>query len=139
MKTRFTLECEEEFDFTVLAINSHIKDYKLCWNVNNSMQLNLQKTYDHNITENLWFSRFTYMSGEGIEYNLLSNRSKKGYLVPNQKSINYFLVIKNDYCPQERLVFINKLRHVADVLLAFELDSRKLKYIDRFIFNDKEN
>ena len=43
MKTRFTLECAEEFDFAVLAINSHIKGYKLCWNINSSMQLNFEK------------------------------------------------------------------------------------------------
>ena len=139
MKTRFTLECVEEFDFAVLAINSHIKAYKLCWNINSSMQLNLEKKKDHNIKKDLWFSRYTYISDEGIEYDLLANRSKKGYLVPNQKSINYFLVVKNDYWEQEKLDFISKLRNIPDVLLAFEIDIANLKYIDRFIFNDKEN
>ena len=139
MKTRFTLECDEEFDFIVLAINSHIKAYKLCWNINSSMQLNFEKKNDHNIKEDLWFSRYTYISDDGIEYDLLANRSKKGYLVPNQKSINYFLVVKNDYWKQDRLDFMIKLRSVPDVLLAFELDIASLKHIDRFIFNDKEN
>jgi len=59
--------------------------------------------------------------------------------VPNQKSINYFLVIKNDYWKQEMMDFMIKLRSVPDVLLAFEVDIASLKHIDRFIFNDKEN
>ena len=139
MKTRFILECAEEFDFAVLAINSHIKAYKLCWNINSSMQLNFEKKNDHNIKGGLWFSRYTYISDEGIEYDLLANRSKKGYLVPNQKSINYFLVVKNDYWEQEKPDFMSKLRNIPDVLLAFEIDIANLKYIDRFIFNDKEN
>ena len=139
MKTRFTLECAEEFDFTVLAINSHIKAYKLCWNINNSMQLNFEKKNDHNIKKDLWFSRYTYITDGGIEYDLLANRSKGGYLVPNQKSINYFLVVKNDYWMQEKHDFMSKLRSVPDVLLAIEIDTVNLKYIDRFIFNDKEN
>ena len=139
MKTRFTLECAEEFDFAVLAINSHIKAYKLCWNINSSMQLNFEKINDHNIKKDMWFSRYTYISDDGIEYDLLANRSKKGYLVPNQKSINYFLVVKNDYWEQEKLDFMSKLRNIPDVLLAFEIDIANLKYIDRFIFNDKEN
>ena len=139
MKTRFTLECDEEFDFAVLAINSHIKAYKLCWNINSSMQLNFEKIKDHNIKKDLWFSRYTYISDDGVEYDLLANRSKKGYLVPNQKSINYFLVVKNDYWEQEKPEFMNKLRNIPDVLLAFEIDIANLKYIDRFIFNDKEN
>ena len=139
MKTRFTLEFDEEFDFAVLAINSHIKAYKLCWNINSSMQLNFEKIKDHNIKKDLWFSRYTYISDDGVEYDLLVNRSKKGYLVPNQKSINYFLVVKNDYWEQEKPEFMNKLRNIPDVLLAFEIDIANLKYIDRFIFNDKEN
>jgi hypothetical protein len=139
MKTRFTLECTEEFDFAVLAINSHIKAYKLCWNINSSIQLNLEKKNDHNIKDDLWFSRYTYISDDGIEYDLLANRSKKGYLVPNQKNINYFLVVKNDYWEQDKPEFMSKLRNIPDILLAFELDAANLKYIDRFIFNDKEN
>jgi len=139
MKTRFTLECAEEFDFAVLAINSHIKAYKLCWNLNSSMQLNFEKKDDHNIKEDLWFSRYTYISDDGIEYDLLANRSKKGYLVPSQKSINYFLVVKNDYWNQDKSDFMSKLRNIPDVLLAVELDTANLKHIDRFIFNDKEN
>jgi len=139
MKTRFTLECAEELDFAVLAINSHIKAYKLCWNINSSMKLNFEKTHDHNVKEDLWFSRYTYISDEGVEYDLLTNRSKKGYLVPNQKSINYFLVVRNDYWKQDKPDFMSKLRGIQDVLLAFEIDIENLKYIDRFIFNDKEN
>jgi hypothetical protein len=139
MKTRFTLECAEEFDFAVLAINSHIKAYKLCWNINSSMQLNFEKKNDHNIKKEMWFSRYNYISDDGIEYDLLANRSKKGYLVPNLKSINYFLVVKNDYWEQEKPDFMSKLRNIPDVLLAFEIDIANLKYIDRFIFNDKEN
>tara|TARA_B110000459_G_scaffold105273_1_gene116910 strand:+ start:1328 stop:1747 length:420 start_codon:yes stop_codon:yes gene_type:complete len=139
MKTRFTLECAEEFDFTVLAINSHIKAYKLCWNINNSMQLNFEKKNDHYIKEDLWFSRYTYISDDGVEYDLLANRSKKGYLVPNQKSINFFLVVKNNYWEHDKSDFMSKLRDISDVLLAFELEKENLKYIDRFICNDKEN
>ena len=139
MKTRFTLECDEEFDFAVLGINSHIKAYKLCWNINSSMQLNFEKIKDHNIKKDLWFSRYTYISDDGVEYDLLANRSKKGYLVPNQKSINYFLVVKNDYWNQDKLEFMIKLRDIPDILLAFEMDTANLKHIDRFIFNDKEN
>ncbi len=139
MKTRFKLECTEDFDFAVLAINSHTKAYKLCWNINSSMQFNFEKEEDHIIKGDLWFPRYTYVSEEGIEYDLLANRSKKGYLVPNQKSINYFLVVKSDCWNQDKHDFISKLRSTTDVLLAFEMDIENLKYIDRFIFNDKEN
>jgi len=137
MKTRFILDCVDEIGFSVLAINSHIKAYKLCWNINNSLKLNFVKRKDHNIQEDLYFSRYNYTSQEGFEYDLLTNRSKNGYLVPNKKSVNYFLVVKNDYWEQDKNMFISKLRNTTDVLLVFEV--KNIKDIDRFIFNDKEN
>ena len=87
MKTRFILDCSEELDFIVLGINSHVKSYKLCWSVNKALQLNLEKKQDHNIQGDLWFSRFSDVCNDGVEYNLLANRSKKGYLIPEQKSV----------------------------------------------------
>ena len=139
MKTRYTLDCPGEADFALLAINSHIKGYKLCWNINNSLQVNFEKQKDHNIKDELWFARYMYICDDGIEYNLLENRSKKGYLIPNEKSVNYFLIVKNDYWQEDKAEFMKKLRDIEDVLLVFELDTALTKHIDRFIFNDKKN
>ena len=139
MKTRFTLECSEELDFAVLAINSHIKAYKLCWNINKSLQLNFEKKKDHSIKEEVWFARYTYVCDGGVEYNLLVNRSKNGHLISSQKSVNFFLLIKNDYWQQEKIEFISKLRDVKDILLVFEVDINLIKHIDRFIFYDKKD
>jgi hypothetical protein len=139
MKTRFTLDSTQEIDFTVLAINSHIKGHKLCWNINNTLKANFEKQEDHNIQDELWFARYTYICDEGVEYNLLANRSKQGYLIPSQKSINYFLIIKNEHQPQEKKEFITKLSVVKDILLVFELDATLIKDIDRLILNDKKN
>ena len=139
MKTRFILECAEELDFAVLAINSHIKAYKLCWNINKSLQLNFEKEKDHSIKEELWFARYMYVCDGGVEYNLLANRSKNGHLIPSQKSVNFFLLIKNDCWQQEKIEFMNKLRDTKGVLLVFELDTNLIKHIDRVIFNDKKD
>ena len=138
MKTRFTLDRTKGLDFAVLAINSHTKAYKLCWNINKYLQLNFEKKKDHRIKEGLWFARYIYVYDD-IEYTLLANHSKNGYLIPDQKSVNFFLLIKNDYWQQEKKEFINKLRDIKDILLVFELDTNSTKQIDRFIFNDKKD
>ena len=139
MKTYFTLDCPQGVDFTVLAINSHTKGYKLCWNINNTLQVAFEKQKDHNVEEELWFARYTYICDEGVEYNLLANRSKQGYLIPNQKSVNYFLVIKNNCRIQDKKEFITKLSVTKDILLVFLLDTNLIKDIDRFVLNDKKN
>jgi len=139
MKTRFILERAEEIDFAVLAINSHIKAYKLCWNINKSLQLNFEKKKDYGIKEDLWFTRYVSVYDDGVEYTLLANRSKNGYLIASEKSVNFFLLIKNDYWQQEKIEFIRKLRDIEDILLVFEVDTNLIKHIDRFIFNDKKD
>ena len=139
MKTRFTLECTKELDFLVLAINSHTKAYKLCWNINKSLQLNFEKKKDHWIKKDFWFARYMYVCDDNVEYTLLANHSKKGCLIPSQKSVNFFLLIKNDYWQQEKIEFISKLRDIEDILLVFEVDTNAIKHIDRFFFNDKKD
>tara|TARA_B110000116_G_scaffold51402_1_gene42968 strand:+ start:212 stop:631 length:420 start_codon:yes stop_codon:yes gene_type:complete len=139
MKTRFILDCVKELDFSVLAINSHTKAYKLCWNLNKYLQLNFEKKEDHSIKEGLWFSRYTSVFDDDVAYTLLANRSKNGYLIPSEKSVNFFLLIKNDYWQQEKTKLISKLRDIEDILLVFEVDTSVIKHIDRFIFYDKKD
>ena len=133
MKTRFILECPGDTNFSVLAIHTHIKGYKLCWNINKALGVTFEKNKDHNVEENLWFSRYTYICEEGVEYNLLANRSKKGYLIPKQKSVNYFLVIEDNQ-QKTKQHFLNKIKEVKDVLLVFEIETKLIKEINRFIF-----
>jgi hypothetical protein len=139
MKTRFILECSEELDFSVLAINSHAKGYKLCWNINKELQLNFEKAEDQVINKEMMFSRYLHTTNEDDEYSIITNRSKKGYLIPDHKSVNYFLITNNRNWLVEKKKVISKLRENKEVLLVFELDVKKSKYIDRFIFNDKKN
>lgn len=139
MKTHFTLEQVDEIDFSVLAINSHAKGYKLCWNINKELQLNFEKIEDQIINKEMMFSRYFCATNKGDEYNIITNRSKNGYLIPDQKSVNYFLIANNRNWLAEKKEFISKLRENKEVLLVFEIEVEKCKYIDRFIFNDKKD
>lgn len=139
MKTQFILDCSQEYEFVVVAINSHVKGYKLCWNLNKTLSLNFEMTQEHKLSESLIFTRYKAETEEGRIYNLLPNRSKKGYLIPSQKSVNYFLVIKNEDWLDVKKEFMNSLRETKDVLLAYEADTDAIKNSDRFIIYDKKN
>ena len=45
MRVKHILEAAYEPDYIVLGINSHAKEYKLCWSVNKTLQLDLEKTH----------------------------------------------------------------------------------------------
>ena len=131
MKKHFVLEGVDEYDFSVIAINSHIKGYRLCWNINKLLETDFEKKEDLKINKDLYFSRYNYICDQGIEYNILKNQSKSGYLIPQHKGINYFLVTENNINKRE---LIRKLKNVKDVLLVFDIDKNKIKQIDRLIF-----
>ena len=139
MKTFYTLDCKQEYGFVVLGINSHSKAYKLCWSLNQIRYLNFEKTDCHKINKDLSFARYKSENNEGVSINLLSNRSLKGYMIPKQKSINYFLIISLDFWRVKKEDFLSRLRKIKEILLVFELNLFQEKYSERFIIYDKEN
>ena len=139
MKKYHILECDYDYNIVVLAINSHSKAYKLCWALNKNLELNFEITDAHKINKDLIFTRYKSKNTDGLELNLLLNRSKKGYMIPSKKSINYFLIIKKDRFLIKKDKFLSKLRAINDILLVFNLDLDKEKYSDRFVIYDKKN
>ena len=139
MKKYHKLNCAEEYDVVTLAISSHIKAYKLCWMLNKKLGLNFELTNNHTTLEGDSFVRYKSEDKEGMEMNLLLNRSKKGYILPTKKTTDYFLIInKNDWKKIKRQ-FLNRLRAINDILLVFEIDMDKEKNSERLIIYDKEN
>ncbi len=139
MKKYHKLNCSHDYSFKVFAINSHIKAYKLCWNLNQKFELNFEKTDNHKINEDLFFTRYKSKDIDGNTLNLFSNRSKKGYMIPSKKSVNYFLSISKESWKIKKDEFLNKLRAINDILLVFELELDKEKNSDRFVVHDKKN
>ena len=133
MKKHHILDYVHDYGFVVLAINSHSKAYKLCWSLNQILGLSFEITDGHKINDELIFCRYKSESIDGSGLNLLSNRSKKGYMIPSQKSVNYFLIINTDDWLPIKCEFLSKLRAINDILLVFELELDKEKNSDRFI------
>ena len=139
MKKQYKLECDYDYNIVVLAINSHSKAHKLCWALNKAFELNFEITHPHKINNNLDFTRYKSKNPDGVEFNLLLNRSKKGYIIPSKKSINYFLIIKKDAFSIKKDALLSKLRTIKDILLVFELEVDKEKNGERFIIYDQKN
>ena len=136
MKKHHKLDCSHDYMFKVLAINSHSKAYKLCWHLNKNLELNFQKMDNQKINKELSFTRYKSEGADGSIFNLLSNRSKKGYMIPSQKSVNYFLIINKEDWKIKKNELLSKLREINEILLLFELELEKEKNSDRFVIND---
>jgi len=61
---KLTLEVEEDYDFELVGICSHAKDYRLSWEINNVLEFDLEKgeNYEINIKgDNQSYSFFSFI------------------------------------------------------------------------------
>ena len=130
---KILLEEEFDFDFKLLGISSHVKDYRLCWAVNKSLSLDLMKLEEeiiirHKNSENQsTFSIYYYLDNESeCEIELISNRHEHGYLIPELKTADYFLKI-GEYYTQSVEELILQLRKTNLINMAFEIDVNTLR------------
>ena len=136
MKT-YKIDSEDEIDFLILGINSHVKSYKLCWEINKKLKTNFVKTQNHKFqtTNKQSFERYSFIDeNTQTRYDILSNRSPSGYLDPHNKSVNYFLIVQDGVYSSKKI--IKSLSKIDDVLLVFELNLSNIKTITPFIIND---
>lgn len=140
MKKQYVLETVFDPEFNVLALNSHIKAYKLCWLINKKLCIDFAKIDDHVIPNQGRFVRYSFVNQltESF-YDILVNRSKDGFLIKEERSINFFLKIQTPFWDQDKKELIKKLKEISEILLIFELDLKNQNYTDKFIFNDKKN
>ena len=135
MKTVHTLKEVTNLDLTVFAINSHVKDYNLCWHINKILDLDLKKNKGATTNQKEIFSCFEFMLEEQ-KILLVQNKSKKGYLLSEKKKIDYFLMFEPAINLDNRKEFLLKLSESSKILLIFEIDLEKEQEAHRLIFND---
>ena len=135
---KLTLEVEEDYDFELVGICSHAKDYRLSWEINNVLEFDLEKgeNYEINIKgDNQSYSLFSFIDDENhLEYYLINNRCSKGVLIPEEKKSDYFLLIRGIRRGEEKEELINKIGEIKNVLTTYEVEVDQLKSKSNLLF-----
>jgi hypothetical protein len=130
---KHTLEIEYDYDFVLIGISSHEKDYRICWALNNKLSLNLVKTEpleikDKKQEEHSHFSLFCFeQPDEFMEYFIIANRSEKGLLIPEQKQVDYFFIIRGEVENETAMEIVKQIKEINLVQTAFRIDVASLK------------
>ena len=135
MKTVHIIDDEIKLDMTVLAVNSHVKGYNLCWHINKKLCINFIKK-EIFIGENKESLSAFEVEYENKKITLVNNRSKKRILVPEKKNVDFFIIVEPEILNAAKEEFISKLREISKILLIFEVDLEKEQEVHRFIIND---
>ena len=136
---RTTLKYELDLDFVLVAITAPLKDYRLCFKINRELQTDLCRVDDlelefYGSRQPLFFSRYSYTQPHSeTEFNLLANKGSEGFLIPEMKKVDFFLIIHNYIDSEELKQVIGGLNRIAEVLVAVEVDPKKLKSKENLI------
>ena len=129
------LQVVHEYDFDLIGLVAPLKDYKMAWVINHSLRIDLAKTNDFELEfinqPALVISQFLLEKDHGF-VQLLKNRSFSSsqqalYLVPELKTIDYFLLVQ-DYTYELNInTYIEELSKSPLVQNVVKLDVNKLK------------
>ncbi len=129
------LHVETTFDFDLLGLVAPLKDYKMAWLINHSLGLNLKKTGDYQMEflrqPDLIISQFILEKEHGY-VQLLRNKSypvggHSRYLVPELRSMDYFLVCQDFTYEVDLNTYIDCLSGVSGIQSIVKIDINKLK------------
>lgn len=133
------LKLSLDLDFVLIAVTAAVKDYVLCHRINNNLSFEFERIDDHEVYHNidedpLAFSRYYHFVEQGeIEYYLVNNRNSEGFLVPEMKKVDFFIII-HQYVDDEDLNFIlTRLNKLADIQVAAQINPAKLKSKENLI------
>ena len=131
MKITHVLDEVLDLNTTVFAINSHVKDYNLCWHINKALDIELKKQYNTKTAGSFFVCEF------GVQkIVLVKNKLKKGHLLSEKKKIDFFITTTPALKDDEKTEFIIKLSEIPKILLIFEIHLEKEPEAHRLILND---
>lgn len=134
------LKFEIDFDFVLIAVTTSLKDYRICYLINKHLNFDFIKVDDLEVdiykgSEPVLFSLYRY-SWETTEtdFYFIGNKGSEGYLVPEIKSADYFLMIRNYIDDNELDTIVSSLNKIPEVVAAVKIDPKKIKSRENLLF-----
>ena len=135
---KLVLEFEDDYDFQLIGICSHVKDYRICWELNQHIELDLVKEDNFSIYikgNEQTYPFYKFHDEESLkEYYLIGNRGELGLLIPEESEIDYFLMIKGHIVNNEIEDLSKKISKIKSVLTTILIDTSQLKSKENLVF-----
>lgn len=132
-------------DYNVIAINCHLKDYRLIHFINKVLDFhfikfdNLVKQFGKNFQLEI-FSCFCFHQPEILSsfYILQNKNHSSSVLIQELKNIDYFLILKSSFYNETRLKnLLASLRKIEHIIMVQNIELTKIKNI-QYLLSDIE-
>ena len=134
------LKFEIDLDFVLIAVTTSLKDYRVCYLINKALNFNFTKIQDLEVDINndlipVLFSIYHY-SWETTEtdFYFIANKGSDGYLVPEMRKADYFLLIKNYIDENDLDNLISAINKIPEIVTAVKIDPKKVKSRENLLF-----
>ena len=128
-------------DTRLLGIMAPIKDYQLCWHLNNLMRMDFRINNDIEIQlskreRNYFFAVYEFSEPTGsLSHYLYNNRFDGEYLLPEFKHLDFLWLMKGDTVNEKSLQrTINDIKEISGVQLVIELTNEKIRNKEHLVF-----
>lgn len=124
------LKIEPDFsDYIIYGLSTHLKDYKLCWHINNQLNLKFKRYIDLEINDDIErrYSLFVDNSDEHIDIYLISNTDNNIPWFAKAKHFHYFFIINGNPLKSTIKKFETELKKIEQILLVTALNSEEKK------------
>jgi hypothetical protein len=134
------LKFEIDLDFVLIAVTTSLKDYRICYLINKHLSFNFVKTDDlavdiHPGSIPVYFSLFTYnWEASETDFYFIGNKGSDGYLIPEMKKADYFLMIKNYIDDNDLDTLVSALNKIPEIVAAVKIDPKKIKSRENLLF-----
>ena len=124
----------------LIAVTTSLKDYRICYLINKNLSFNFIKRPDLEVDIQqgagpVYFSIYhDNWEASETDFYFIANKGSDGYLVPEMRKTDYFLMIKNYIDDDELDSLIFSLNKIPEIVAAVKIDPKKLKSRENLLF-----
>lgn len=133
MARKLKLKIDYFDEYHMLAIVSHLKDYRLAYNINQALGSRLKKFDDLTIISEdeqnfTWYC--CHEKENHMTVYLIGNSATNSKLIPSRKEIDFFLLIKNAINLEKVDHILKEIRSISDVVGVFKQEMTSIRDMD---------
>ncbi len=140
MVRKIKLDSNYSDDIALIGISCHKQDFWIALRLNEALHLKLTHqpedltVFDPERNISLNYPIFYYTRPDTmVSYHVIPNHNPDGKLFPDQKSFDYFMLIKGRMKNEDLQLLITGIKKISNVLTAHKLTLKKIKGLQEFV------
>jgi hypothetical protein len=131
-------------DYKLVGIASSLKEYKLCYHLNNLLSCEFKKLKDlvfepTDRTRKIQFSVFK--AGEEDDVNhffVFTNKNLQDVLLPEINNFDYVLQVHGRYEDENMKELVDGIKQFPEVVMTTEIPLKKIKSKERLVYEEEK-